>query len=229
MQTRSAIDLLELWEHAGSCEGWRRGLRLLEWALPGSDPDVLADMDLGQRDWHLTRLLQSLFGPRVDARGQCVHCGAEIEVGFDLRDVQEEGPLPDAPGFRDSAGRHFRLPCSRDLLAISRFDDADAAELTLLQRCAYEDSAGADLAEVNEGLSELAATRQLRLLLDCEACGGRWTLVFDPAGFLWEELDARARQVLDDVHRLAGAYGWSESQILALTDARRAAYLERVA
>ena len=46
--------------------------------------------------------------------------------------------------------------------------------------------------------------------------------------FLWDEVDVRARRLLDEVHALAGAYGWSEQRILALSEARRRAYLDRV-
>ena len=39
---------------------------------------------------------------------------------------------------------------------------------------------------------------------------------------------SRAVQLLDEVHQLATAYGWTEAEILALSDTRRAAYLDRV-
>ena len=63
--------------------------------------------------------------------------------------------------------------------------------------------------------------------LRCPACGHAWTTSFDITGYLWEEIDARARRLLDEVHVLARAYGWPEREILGLTEARRAAYLER--
>ncbi len=51
---------------------------------------------------------------------------------------------------------------------------------------------------------------------------------FDVGGFLWEEIDVRARRLLDEVHALARSYCWSERQILELSETRRRAYLERV-
>lgn len=225
-----AADLLDVWEQARHCAPPSRSLRLLAWALPGCTPAALADMDLGQRDWHLLRLRQALFGPGVEARGDCPHCGAPIEVAFDLREVQDEVAPQDAPHFTDGGGRRFRLPNSGDLVAVSQFSDVDAAERALLARLGLDPqaAAGADLDEVDAGLSALAAQRQLRLELDCELCGGRWTLDFDPGGFLWLELDARAQRLLDDVARLASRFGWSERDILALGDSRRASYLERI-
>ena len=79
-----------------------------------------------------------------------------------------------------------------------------------------------------QGLANVAAERQLQLGLACEACAGEWTLAFDSGAFLWEEIEARAMALLDDVHRLALAYGWSEQAILSMNESRRAAYLERL-
>ena len=65
----------------------------------------------------------------------------------------------------------------------------------------------------------------VRIGLACVKCGHDWAVGFDPAAFLWTELDALARRLLDQVHRLAKAYRWAEADILAMTAARRAAYL----
>ena len=46
--------------------------------------------------------------------------------------------------------------------------------------------------------------------------------------FLWAEIHAWAQQLLRDVHTLAIAYGWSETEVLALPAARRRAYLDLV-
>jgi hypothetical protein len=39
---------------------------------------------------------------------------------------------------------------------------------------------------------------------------------------------ARARRLLIEVHSLASAYGWSETDILSMSEPRRALYLEMV-
>lgn len=225
----SAADLLDVWEQARHCAPPSRSLRLLAWALPDQAPDALADLDLGLRDWHLLRLRRILFGPGVEARGDCPHCGAPIEVEFDLREVQDGSPPPEAPLFIDTVGRRFRMPCSRDLIAISQLDDLETAECALFSRLCLdpEDGERADIEEVDRGLSTLAAQRQLRLDLGCEVCDGRWTLDFDPGDFLWQELEVRAKRVLDEVARLASIFGWSEQAILSLSETRRTAYLER--
>ena len=62
---------------------------------------------------------------------------------------------------------------------------------------------------------------------DCIACGETWTDRLDVVGYVWEEITERARRLLDDVHGLAAHYGWSEREILAMSGARRDAYLRR--
>jgi hypothetical protein len=42
-------------------------------------------------------------------------------------------------------------------------------------------------------------------------------------------VQAAAERVLLDVHALARAYGWTESEVLRLTPARRSAYLQMAA
>jgi hypothetical protein len=48
---------------------------------------------------------------------------------------------------------------------------------------------------------------------------------FDIVTFLWREIENLAGHLLRDVHTLASAYGWRESDILALSAARRDFYL----
>ena len=66
------------------------------------------------------------------------------------------------------------------------------------------------------------------LRMPCVDCGQSTTATVDIAGYLWAELDAWARALLLDVHVLASAYGWNESDVLALSPTRRRYYLELV-
>jgi hypothetical protein len=62
----------------------------------------------------------------------------------------------------------------------------------------------------------------------CPACGQRWTEVLDIASFFWRELNSFAKRLICEVDILARAYGWPEREILNLSPARRAMYLELV-
>ncbi len=86
---------------------------------------------------------------------------------------------------------------------------------------ALEDAVAARLAEADPGA-------RIDLAVDCPGCGAAWSAPFDIVSFLWAEVDACARRLVGDVHALASAYGWTEDDVLALSPARREAYLELV-
>jgi hypothetical protein len=69
---------------------------------------------------------------------------------------------------------------------------------------------------------------ETRLKLHCPKCGNEWDETLDLVVFLWSEIEARAKRLLLDVHDLASAYGWTEKEILSLSEPRRANYLEMV-
>jgi hypothetical protein len=69
---------------------------------------------------------------------------------------------------------------------------------------------------------------EIALSLDCPVCKNTCEEALDLPAFLWAEVEARARRILQEVHALALNYGWHESEILALSDTRRAMYLQMV-
>jgi hypothetical protein len=233
--------LLDLWERASRCRPHARALQLLAWALPDHELDELAAFDLGLRDWHLLRLRRALFGSRLAGYTDCPRCGERLEVELDAHALLGDAPPAQASEYVCTDGRRFRLPNSGDLIAIEDIDDVETAAHELCARCAVVDDAAASyttvraamldaatLHDIENGLTVLATERALRLELACAVCDETWLFDFDPAAFVWEEIEARATGLLDDVHALACAYGWSEREILTLSDTRRAAYLSRV-
>jgi hypothetical protein len=79
---------------------------------------------------------------------------------------------------------------------------------------------------VADRMAEADPQADTELRLRCEVCEHGWSALFDIPSFLWTELDAWARRALYDVHTLARAYGWTESDILRLSPRRRQHYLE---
>ncbi len=64
--------------------------------------------------------------------------------------------------------------------------------------------------------------------LTCPDCGAAFEAELDVAAFVWAEVDASARRLLHEIDVLARAYGWTESEVLALTERRRSSYLRIV-
>jgi hypothetical protein len=79
--------------------------------------------------------------------------------------------------------------------------------------------------KVEEQISVIDPQADMRLNFSCPECHQRWKEAFDIVSFFWAEIDAWARRILREVDILARAYGWRESDILALSPVRRQIYL----
>ncbi len=67
---------------------------------------------------------------------------------------------------------------------------------------------------------------EILLDLTCPACEQQWQALFEIEKFLWTEVQSRARRVLQEVDAFARVYHWNEAEILGMSEARRALYLE---
>jgi len=227
-------DLIALWEAGSPRHGLDRSLLLGALARPDLPTARLADLPLGVLNEALIRLRSVLFGSHIEAWVKCQHCGERLELVLNTDALLSEAIESDARPDLEIAGFRFRAPCIRDLAAIAAERNPDSAAQRLLGLCCVARPADPVveleplLDEVEAGLETLDPTAEFRLDLACEVCGHGWSAPFDIGALLWEEVAARARALLGEVHLLARAYGWSEAEVLALTDLRRAAYLDRV-
>jgi hypothetical protein len=218
-------------------------------ALPDRSEDELASLPLGRRDALLLSLRERSFGPTLASYSECPECGQGLEFTLRVselvvsRDDSESGEPESERARREfelasqDYSLRFRLPDSADLMSVSACKDASGARMMLAERCLLRVTRAGREAALHElpeqAMGELAARMiecdpqaEVLLDLDCPACAHSWIVVFDIASFLWTEVSALARRLLRDVHALARAYGWSESDILSMSDARRQFYLE---
>jgi hypothetical protein len=229
-----AADLLSVWEQGRARSPVHRARLLAE--VTGPRP---AEMTVGRRDGLLMDLHGALFGTSVSAVAHCPGCGEPCEVGFDLGDVRVPPPEA-APAPVEVAHGGYRVrarpPTIDDLASI---EHTAAAREALLGRCVLdawhgaepvtpEDLPGDVVALLGERLSEADPQADIRLALTCPACAHPWSTVFDIVAFLWHAIEARACQLVAEVHALASAYGWPESEILAMSAGRRSLYLRMV-
>jgi hypothetical protein len=229
----SGARLLECWEQARDRHPLDRALLLLGAAFPDTPYDRLAELPIGARDAALLELRRATFGPDLLAYVDCPACGERLEFALDSRALE----LP-ATGETalTAGGRSFQLPTSRDLALAIHETDPERAARRLADLCLLPPESPAGPVEWSEPILDNIEARMaeadpqadVELAIGCAACGGNWTIPFDIGGFLWEELECRAVHLLHDVYLLARAYGWSEGEVLALSDARRTAYLDLV-
>ncbi len=242
MRALNAADILAVWESARGCHPVDQALTLLAAVEPQYSRDELASLPLGERDVRLIALRRSLFGDRLPGRAQCPQCGEAVEFELscsalsDTRGSCVQKRMLSVEGYR----LELRPLDSHALAAAAQAADVDQARRALLSRCVHAAQRGEllidaeDLPEnvIDAVAQDLAANdpqAELLISLACPGCQHQWRSVLEIAQLLWAELDARAQHLLMEVHALARVYGWREAEILALSPARRAAYLQMVA
>jgi hypothetical protein len=233
-------EVLRVWESGTGEHPIDRALTVLAAALPDTGSSELAAMSVGTRDGHLMDVREANFGSMVSGVAECPECGELLQWDLDLDDVRSTSSNHEEGTNRlvvDGLELLYRLPDSTDLAAVALGGDVAHGRATLLHRCVLEARKEGVRVEVHSlpevVVSALAAEMeandpQAETLLDfeCPECGLRWQALFDVMTFLWTELQARARNLLNDVRDLARAYGWSEKDILGMSAVRRRYYLE---
>lgn len=227
MRALANAALLEAWEAGARQPSVERALSLLAAGTPEETPAALAALPIGARDARLLRLRELTFGDRLPVLAQCPGCAAPLEAELSANELMLPCGTPE-PAEIELDGRviQFRLPNSVDLAAVRGQTDAARA---LFARCVAGEPDEAALEAIAARMAELDPQSDLQVVLDCAECGHRWSTPFDIASYFWAEIDVRAQRLLGEVHQLARGYGWSERDILAMTAARRRAYLELLA
>jgi hypothetical protein len=239
MQHLTSAALLSAWEAGLAQRDPRARARvLLALARPDLDDEELGALPCAARDRQLLELRTCAFGTRFEGVAECPQCGATLEMSFDAAELIPKQPAGMAPITElriDEYMVRFRPPCVDDLdVTDGRPLEVQRAEL--LKRlvteavragnaCAVAELPAAVLDAVDAALDD-AAPPLAEIDLHCDECGGHWNPPFDPAAYLWTELDAWAGRLLWEVHALARAYAWSERDLLSMSPWRRQRYLQ---
>jgi uncharacterized protein (UPF0212 family) len=225
MRALSTTEILSVWERGCGQSPVQRALTILAAANPESSIESLAGLSVGQRDARLVKLRELTFGPHFTGLANCPACDEKIELAFDAPAIlpAEEMEAPAEIELHvEGRALRFRLPTSADLLEVNNGEE-------LVSRCLlsgenhYSENT---IRAIGEEMSAADPMADVRLALSCASCGNQWEAAFDIVAFFWREIASAARGVMREVHMLASAYGWSESEILALSQARRRSYLE---
>jgi hypothetical protein len=242
MRCLSASELVDVWEWCLGQHPVDRALSLLS-ACSGEGRQDLAALPIGQRDARLLAVFEHLFGSALDAFVECPRCDERLEYSVSTQDLILRSEIPaDEESLTLKSGdltMRLRLPNSVDLSVASRCADITGARRILMERCVQQAAEGgrelpvpalpdAVIEQVAARLAELDPQADLVIDLECSACGYPWQIVLDIESFLWVKINSLAKRLLREVHVLARAYGWRESDILALGATRRHSYLEMV-
>ena len=239
MRALSAQEMLAVWERGIDRPPLERAMALLEAACPESEPQALAAMSIGRRDARLFTLREWAFGPRMSGCAACRNCGETLELDLQVADLRQNSrdSEPETITFHARGYELTLRPVnSLDLAACLDAGEGEAARL-LFGRCLVAAQSGheavtagqvpdevADMALENAAQADPQA--ETEIVVSCAACGQQTAEPFDIVSYFWNEIDAWAHRTLREIHVLASAYGWRESEILALTPLRRQFYLD---
>jgi|SRR6185437_7195347 len=235
MRSLTNSDLITLWERGSGMHPLDRGLLVLNTAFPDSRVQV-ADWILGQRNQALLELHCSLFGARLQAWAVCESCGEKMEFTLNARGFLQQSNAAGEDATVEFNGQTFRLPTSRDLAAASRQADVEQAAMKLIELCSrnaggshrsnVKQWTSEDLEQVGDKMALADPLAEIRLAIACPACESESVETVDVTSFLWAKIEGCAKRLLWEVHTIASAYGWTESEVLALGPTRRARYVE---
>jgi predicted RNA-binding Zn-ribbon protein involved in translation (DUF1610 family) len=236
MRRLSAEKILAVWEAGQQQHELDRALTLLAAALPSRSREELADLSIGERDARLLQLRTLVLGPTATGFAECPQCGERVEFPIDTAALAQPKELATAPHQIEVDGTRvrFRLPTSRDLAEVVAAPDASHGLRRLIERCVIENGSTDELPnETVEALSramlEADPPAEIIVAFSCPGCGQRWEMLFDIAHFFWNEITVQARRLFREIDALARVYGWSEREILGLSERRRQSYLEVIA
>ena len=233
----SAEAMIDIWEQGTGRHPIDQALLFLRHACSAQSFDALCEWTIGQRDACVLELRQQTLGDRIEAYAECPACRNGLEFELSCAALLASTSASEAIWTTvEQGGRSWELrrPNSQDLaLAIAAADPKQARRM-LLSRCVRE-SAGdtepaarteADEAALAERLGELDPLAETLIDLRCEVCGEQWQELFDIVTFFWNELHARSRRLLQEVDLLARTYGWTEGEVLRMSEQRRGLYVE---
>ena len=231
-----AARLIDAWDAGAGQHAIDRALTLAG-CYTDLDRHRLAGLSIGERDALLLRIRRLVAGDHIGGVCACEACGGQNEFDLDAAALPLPRPPPDGIVSVSLDGRiiRARLPNSFDLAAVTDSADEEQAVRALLRRCLGADPDLADvtlddatMAALDSAMEAVEGTAALDIAFTCSACGAVNRAPLDIAGLLWIELAERVQQLVADVELLASHYGWSETDILAMTERRRSLYAERV-
>jgi hypothetical protein len=233
--------LLPLWEEGERAGRLRREALLLATAAPELGSGELEQLTVGQRNAALLEVHRHAFGARLEGFVRCPACDEPLEVSLGEAEVRailaSEPRLGEHELAVDEFELRFRLVTCGDLDAAAGAADTAEARRLVVARCVLEARRAGEAITADElpeevvvaladRLAALDPQAEISLALSCPQCEHEWRAALDAATFLWNSVSLQARRLLEEVHVLATSYGWTETEVLALSRRRRRAYLE---
>jgi hypothetical protein len=235
--------LLRLWDKCAPAGLPQRARTILRASYPGVRTEELDAMAIGAWNSALLRFRAAQFGTQLQVFDRCPHCEGNVEFGIETSEILA-GSKPVLAEGSFSTGDwsvRFRLLTGGDWVQSYKPEGTETivAAKRLLGRAIVQvrrgenDAVAEDMPDaaweaLAEALLQADSASEIVFHLRCPSCGAQWESPLEPAEFVWREINAACRRLLRHIHVLASTYGWSESEILRLSQERRTSYLHLI-
>jgi hypothetical protein len=199
-------------------------------------------LSIGDRQFIAQQLSVELGLGEIWMTSACAACGEQFDfmIRFSELPVTEAGSgYPFAQVNTSIGSMWWRVPTGADQKALSAVDEDDNLIRVLVERCLVNDHYGEnkeaspnklgslsddDLRMVETALESIAPRVTTEVRVTCIECGKIGKIHIDPYWFL----NRNSEDIIDQIHRIALNYHWSETEILALPKKRRRRYLKLI-
>jgi len=199
-----------------------------------AEPSTLRALGTGVREWLLQQAALRFWRGSDWFEAECMVCGTPFDTSAALRDAPRAEAGSGYPVIEVSTSlgcRRFEAPNGRHEEALARMSGMPG-QRDLLVLCGLAPTARDDTRRFTEGdvatianrFDEICPDVADQLSLTCPSCQAPTEARLDPLTFAFPSQQG----VLRDVHRIACAYHWRETEILALPASRRRAYVEMI-
>jgi len=232
----SSLDasLVSVWEkdHDGATSD--NAILLLKMFTDAGSPESLS---IGERDRLVTDIRKALFGSKIKGFDTCPKCKVDLVFDIDLNDLDFRSSSEKFICYDEGVRAEMRTVTSQDILDLKGMDTARRCE-ALLQKCliSVNGNTSADISNISPNhsskIQDMIEERDSNSLIHanqvCASCGNNWSVVLDIVSLLVEDINVYVNQRLSEVCQLAKLSGWTETEILAMTDKKREFYLEQM-
>jgi hypothetical protein len=234
--------IIECWEKSHNRHPLEAALIILNTVIPSKSKKDFAWMNIGNRNLFLFHIREKFFGKKINMLTSCPNCNAELESIFTFDATLLNEKTNNTELFEFSPEDYqitYRLPNSYDLASASKCNEVLSARGDILKNCIIKLSKEDKIiplsflpeeiiSKLSKEMSNKNPYAETLLDLNCRGCNHKWTIVFDIAAFILSEINFYAQNILRNVHALASAYHWNESEIINMSTYKRNWYINLI-
>lgn len=201
-----------------------------------TNANMMSELSVADRTYALIQLGLALGHTHYWRSAICRACDECFDISIDLTAIEAAARPVTFPEIRIEASPGLllvRAPTGADQSSITDIESAEEACRQLLERCLRRATGGSvdlgalseqDVEAISAAFDKLAFGVPLNATARCPKCKSEVSVPFEPLDWVTKMTGT----LLDQVHTIASAYHWPESEILSLPRHRRLSYLRLI-